>query len=397
MSTPTEARPPAGGFADGPLDIRPMDEAAARVVVRWVYDPPYEIYTGDPEKFERDVRQTVDPANNIYAVYDRTGELTAYCSFGADARVEGGDYAQEALDLGLMIKPELTGLGRGREYAAAVIRRGLADYRPRMLRVTIAECNTRAIRVWSGSGFHAVQRFERAGDGLPFRIMVRDAEDAAPPAVPPDEAGKNGSAADRTACVGEGGGAGGETPMIRELTPDLLPDYLRFFDGEAFSDNPDWAGCYCYFHHAPHNLRNWEERTAAENRAAVSALIRSGRMSGYLAYRNGRPVGWCNAPRRSQVTTLAEEGDSQADDIGAIVCFIVAKPYRRRGVARALLDAACDGFQRRGLKAVEAYPNRNAREEAGNYHGTLSMFLRAGFIILSERANGTVVVRKILD
>jgi ribosomal protein S18 acetylase RimI-like enzyme len=183
---------------------------------------------------------------------------------------------------------------------------------------------------------------------------------------------------------------------IRELTPDLLPDYLRFFDGDAFSDNPDWAGCYCYFHHAPHHLGKWEDRTAAENRAAVCGLIQAGRMHGYLAYRNGRPVGWCNAPLRAQMTTLEEEEDAHTGDLGAIVCFLVAKSFRREGIARALLDAACDEFQRRGLKAVEAYPNRNAREDAGNYHGALSMFLQAGFIIHRERADGTVVVRKML-
>ena len=31
------------------------------------------------------------------------------------------------------------------------------------------------------------------------------------------------------------------------LTADREQDYLQFFDSRAFTDNPKWAGCYCYF------------------------------------------------------------------------------------------------------------------------------------------------------
>ena len=37
---------------------------------------------------------------------------------------------------------------------------------------------------------------------------------------------------------------------VRELKPELLQDYLRFFD-QAFSDFPHWAGCYCGFYDTP--------------------------------------------------------------------------------------------------------------------------------------------------
>ena len=32
---------------------------------------------------------------------------------------------------------------------------------------------------------------------------------------------------------------------IKKLTADLLDDWLYFFDNTAFSDNDNWAGCYC--------------------------------------------------------------------------------------------------------------------------------------------------------
>src|SRR5688500_9646233 len=86
--------------------------------------------------------------------------------------------------------------------------------------------------------------------------------------------------------------------VIRELTPELLGDYLSFFDNDAFADNPKWASCYCRCYHFPHHLKSWKEQTAAENRAAVCDLIGQRQMRGYLAYSGGKPVAWCNAAPR---------------------------------------------------------------------------------------------------
>ncbi len=179
---------------------------------------------------------------------------------------------------------------------------------------------------------------------------------------------------------------------IRELTPSRRADYLAFFDHDAFADNPRWASCYCFFNHAPHESEDWTKRNAAQNRAAVTALIDSGRMHGYLAYAEGRMIGWCNANLRSSYTTLDDDAEG-AESVGSIVCFIVAQPYRGRGVASRLLEAACEGLRARGVAVVEAYPRREAAGEAANYHGPLSMYLDAGFGPVAEE-DGIITVRK---
>ena len=56
--------------------------------------------------------------------------------------------------------------------------------------------------------------------------------------------------------------------------------------------NPDWAFCYCLFPYYDHPAGDWEERPAEANRAAISEAIASGRASGFLAYAEGRVVGW---------------------------------------------------------------------------------------------------------
>ena len=78
--------------------------------------------------------------------------------------------------------------------------------------------------------------------------------------------------------------------QIKALSSELLGDYLRYFDNDAFSDNPRWASCYCHFSQAPHKTEKWSERTADQNRAAVSKMIAGGLMCGYLAYDDGKPV-----------------------------------------------------------------------------------------------------------
>ena len=79
--------------------------------------------------------------------------------FGADARVPGGDYSDAALDIGLGIKPELTGRGLGGAFVEAVVAFARATFELGPRRVTIAAGNARALRVWSGRGFNEIQRF----------------------------------------------------------------------------------------------------------------------------------------------------------------------------------------------------------------------------------------------
>src|SRR5262245_24839478 len=130
--------------------------------------------------------------------------------------------------------------------------------------------------------------------------------------------------------------------VIQPLSSKLKDDYLQFFDGDAFADNPRWASCYCRFYQSPHHLKRWGDCTGEENRAAVSLSIDSGTMTGYLAYLDGKVVGWCNANLKDQYTAL---DDKDVSGVGAIVCFIIAKPNRGQGVARQLLQAACDGLR----------------------------------------------------
>jgi hypothetical protein len=62
---------------------------------------------------------------------------------------------------------------------------------------------------------------------------------------------------------------------VRAVTPHDTQDFLRFFDGPAFGDNPGWAGCYCMFFNLPPEAE-WENRTRDQNRAAIEQRLASG-------------------------------------------------------------------------------------------------------------------------
>jgi GNAT superfamily N-acetyltransferase len=162
-----------GGLTD--MSFRPMDEDGALTLIGWRYEAPYDIYQLDPSPIELPtfVSFLVDPANRYYRIDSQRGELEAFCCVGDDAQVAGGDYSADALDLGLGVRPDLTGRGLGAGYAQALAGFASRRFAPSLLRVTIAGFNLRAQRVWEKIGFVQVQEFPAERTGRPFVVLTR--------------------------------------------------------------------------------------------------------------------------------------------------------------------------------------------------------------------------------
>lgn len=180
---------------------------------------------------------------------------------------------------------------------------------------------------------------------------------------------------------------------IRPLEPAMLPDFLAFFEGDAFADNPDWGFCFCQFLHVDHGVVQWSQRTAEQNRSAARDRICARRMQGYLAYVDGKPIAWCNATPRTLMEAFADESGPDDAVTGQLGCFVVAKPYRRSGIASALLQAALHGFRQQGLRVAKAMPYENAQTDAQHHFGPLRMFVAAGFERLGTDAQGRVLMQ----
>jgi GNAT superfamily N-acetyltransferase len=187
------------------------------------------------------------------------------------------------------------------------------------------------------------------------------------------------------------------TVEILPLTAERVPDLAGLF-GQG--GDPRW--CWCAYFRV--RGRDWTNSTAADNRevmeAAVVANGADGRAPGLVAYDGSEAIGWTSVGPRSDYERLAFSrvlAPVDATPVWSIVCFVVGRRSRGRGVAAALLDAAVDYAREHGAHVIEAYPvevPEGARIASANvYHGTLSMFERAGFEVVERRqasANGPV-------
>ncbi len=191
------------------------------------------------------------------------------------------------------------------------------------------------------------------------------------------------------------------TLNVRPLTTERLADLATLFDQGG---DPKW--CWCAYFRV--RGRNWTNSSAAGNREvlenAAQNLAEEGRAPGLLAYDGDTVVGWVSLGPRSDYDRLTHSTVlAPVDDVPvwSIVCFVVGRRSRGRGVAGALLDAAIDYARDLGASTLEAYPLELADGEripsANAYTGTLAMFERAGFTVVERRqANATTRVRPIV-
>lgn len=153
-----------------------MDFAAAREILTWEYDPPYDIYNLTSSSQRRTLDSFLDSANRYFRIERGGGELIGFCCFGPEARVPGGEYSPDQLDIGLGLRPDLTGRGLGPVIIGRVCEFARQRFGALEFRVTIASFNQRARRAWEKSGFEFSGEFNRSTDGEPFVQLSRGDE-----------------------------------------------------------------------------------------------------------------------------------------------------------------------------------------------------------------------------
>jgi GNAT superfamily N-acetyltransferase len=181
---------------------------------------------------------------------------------------------------------------------------------------------------------------------------------------------------------------------VHPLTPDRWEDLAVLFDRPG-----DARGCWCMYWRVRGS--EFDRLGGRRARAAFNEVVAAGPPPGLLAYRDGRPVGWCAvAPRETYPRVLRSPILRPVDDqpaCWAVVCFYVERGERRGGVAAALLDAAVELAAAGGAEAVEGYPRdtggdrRHANEM---YVGSASMFRRAGFQEVGRRSPTRPIMRR---
>lgn len=181
-------------------------------------------------------------------------------------------------------------------------------------------------------------------------------------------------------------------------TPDRWDDVVK-----VMGTRGDPARCWCQYFHL--RGREWSDATPASLRERLCQQVSSGEVApGVLAYVDDGPVGWCQVGPKSAFARLATSTSSMPpahepdpDHLWSITCFVVTVGARRRGVARALLDGAVAHARAHGAAGVEAYAvdtdAKTSVSSAELYHGSLALFLGAGFVEVRRPSPSRVVVR----
>jgi ribosomal protein S18 acetylase RimI-like enzyme len=179
-------------------------------------------------------------------------------------------------------------------------------------------------------------------------------------------------------------GAPAKNLHIEPLTPDRIADLATLFDAGG---DPKWCWCAYYRFRG----RDWTNSSPAANRASLERMAVDTPTPGLVAYEGDAVVGWVSlGPREAYERLTYSRTAAPIDDtpVWSIVCFVVARQQRGRGIAEALLAAAVEHARSHGATMLEAYPVDTGGERiaaANAFKGTLSMYERAGFEVVARR------------
>jgi len=170
----------------------------------------------------------------------------------------------------------------------------------------------------------------------------------------------------------------GDRIDVLPATPERWPDVVTLLGGSGE------RGCWCQAWRG--SARGSGGAAPGGNRARLEAQVASGTPApGVIAYLGEEPVGWCGlGPRAAMPRLVGSRTIPRVDDaaVWSIGCFVVRPGYRRRGVARALLDGAVAYARAQGAPCVEAYPIDPAGARVSTsfgFVGFTSTFEAAGF------------------
>jgi GNAT superfamily N-acetyltransferase len=187
----------------------------------------------------------------------------------------------------------------------------------------------------------------------------------------------------------------GGTLEFHPVTPDRWRDMKALFGPRGAC-----GGCWCMYWRG--TRKQFEMRKGAGNRRAMKRIIDSGEIPGILAYTGGEPIAWCSIAPRERFSALERSRIlAPVDDrpVWSVVCFFVTKQYRRRGVSKAILEAAVRYARDAGARIIEGYPvepKKGTTPDPFAYTGLASTFRAAGFTEVARRSETRPIMRRLV-
>ena len=149
--------------------FRQMSDEDAREISRWRYDPPYDFYDATSDR--DDLEELLDPERRegaYFSVFDEDGSLVGFFQFEREGAT---------VDVGLGLRPDLTGQGLGVGYLLAGLEFARERFSPERFTLSVTTFNERAIQVYERAGFrrrHEYLHHTNGGEYL-FVAMAREA------------------------------------------------------------------------------------------------------------------------------------------------------------------------------------------------------------------------------
>lgn len=154
------------------FQIRPMTYHDASVISHWTYPDEFRIYSFEPS--EELMAELLD--GSYAACFNESKELVGYFCYGRSAQiptVENFNYSDDYLDIGLGLRPDLCGLGLGKDFLLCGMDYANRTFQTKKLRLSVAGFNRRAISVYLTCGFRPLCAVTLKTNQMPFQIMIR--------------------------------------------------------------------------------------------------------------------------------------------------------------------------------------------------------------------------------
>ncbi len=170
---------------------------------------------------------------------------------------------------------------------------------------------------------------------------------------------------------------------------------------ELFGERGACGGCWCMWWRLKRS--QFEKQKGEGNRKALKCIVEAGEIPGLLAYANGEAIAWCSlAPREAFQALERSRILKRIDDqpVWSIVCFFVARPFRRKKVTLQLLKAAVKYAGERGADILEGYPVEPKKDKIPDpfaYTGLACAFRQAGFVEVLRRSETRPIMRYYLE
>ena len=180
------------------------------------------------------------------------------------------------------------------------------------------------------------------------------------------------------------------TAPSENLNVEIIPVSAdRWQDLESlFGPRGAYSGCWCMFWRVKRT--DFNKMTGEDRKAALHELTNKNEVPGLLAVIEDQPIGWVSIGPRQAFTALENSRIlKRVDDtpVWSIVCFYIAKPFRKKGILSKLLQGAVKYAEKQGAQIVEGYPidlhtpllAGQTLHGCSGYMGIASAFTAAGF------------------